>query len=91
MKFVELLGAERLVQIELDAKPVVADEVLELARDADETAASEILRESESGRALVTARFDAHTGAGPGDLTEVAVAAERLHFFDLATGRAIRG
>ena len=91
VKFAELLGAERLLQIELDARPVVADELLELAHDADETAASEILRESESGRALVTARFDAHTGAGPGELTEVAVAAERLHFFDLATGRAIRG
>ena len=90
VKFAELLGAERLLQIELDAKPVVSDELLELARDADETNASDILRESESRRVLVTARFEAHTGAGPGDLTEVAVAAERMHFFDLATGRAIR-
>ena len=37
--FVELLGAERLVQVELDAQPVVADEVLEVARDVDAAAA----------------------------------------------------
>ena len=39
VRFVELLGAERLVQIELDARPVVVDEVLEVARDLDATAA----------------------------------------------------
>ena len=50
VRFVELLGAERLVQIELDAKPVVVDEVLEVARDVDATAADEILREAKSGR-----------------------------------------
>ena len=54
MRFVELLGAERLVQIQLDAKPVVADEVLEVARDVDPTAAGEILGLAESEQALVT-------------------------------------
>jgi multiple sugar transport system ATP-binding protein len=88
--FVERLGPERLVQLELDAKPVVADELLEIAHDTDPTAASEILRESERGRALVTARFDAHAPVEPGDRAEVAVATERLHFFDLTTGMAIR-
>jgi hypothetical protein len=38
----------------------------------------------------VTARFDAHTKVDPGDLTEVAVRVDRLHFFDLKTGQAIR-
>ncbi len=33
--FVELLGAERLVQIRLDVKPVATDRVLEVARDVD--------------------------------------------------------
>jgi len=91
VKFAELLGAERLLQVELDAKAVVAAEVLEVARDADEAAASEILRESEKGRALVIARFDAHSDEKPGDPVELAVRAERLQFFDLGTGGAIRG
>jgi multiple sugar transport system ATP-binding protein len=90
VRFVELLGAERLVQIQLDAKPVVADEVLEVARDVDATAAGEILGLSESDEALVPARFDPHANVGPGDLIEAAVRVERLHFFDLTTGRAIR-
>ena len=58
-----------------------------MARDADEAAASESLRESERGRALVTARFEAHTPVAPGDLAELAVRTERLAFFDLETGR----
>jgi multiple sugar transport system ATP-binding protein len=90
VRFVERLGPERLVLLELDARPLVADELLEIARDADETTASEILRDSASGQALVTARFDAHAAVAPGDRAEVAVAVERLHFFDLTTGAAIR-
>jgi multiple sugar transport system ATP-binding protein len=91
IKFAELLGAERLLQIELDAKPIVAVEVLGVARDADEATASEILRESKSGRALAIARFDAHAAGGPGDPVELAVNTSRLQFFHLSTGRAIRG
>jgi len=73
VKFVEQLGAESMVQIELDAKPVAADDAVDLP-----------------GRAVVTARFDAHADVGPGDLAEVAVRTERLQYFDLTTGRAIR-
>ena len=90
VRFVELLGAERLVQIQLDVKPVVADEVLEVARDVDATAAGEILGLAKSDQSLVTARFDAHANVDPGDLVEASVRVERLHFFDLTTGRAIR-
>jgi multiple sugar transport system ATP-binding protein len=43
-----------------------------------------------AAQATVNARFDAHTRIAPGETVEVAVAAERLHFFDLADGRAIR-
>jgi multiple sugar transport system ATP-binding protein len=90
VKFVELLGSECLVQIQLDVKPVVADEVLEVAHDVDPTAAGEILGLARSDQSLVTARFDAHAKVDPGDLVEAAVRIERLHFFDLSTGQAIR-
>jgi multiple sugar transport system ATP-binding protein len=90
VRFVELLGAERMVQIQLDVKPVVVDQALEVARDLDAAAAEEILGQAKSEQALVTARFDAHARVSPSDLVEVAVTIERLHFFDLTTGRAIR-
>jgi len=75
VRFAELLGAEQLVQIELD-------EAWAFDPQAPATAAP--------GRAVVTARFDAHAPIRTGDAAEVAVAAERLQFFDLETGRAIR-
>jgi multiple sugar transport system ATP-binding protein len=90
VKIVELLGAERLIQIQLDVRSVVVDEVLEVARNVDTTLAEEILGRAKSDQALVTARFDAHAKVDPGDLTEVAVKVDRLHFFDLKTGQAIR-
>jgi multiple sugar transport system ATP-binding protein len=71
VRFVEQLGAECMVQLELDVKPVAT-------------------APPQSERALVTARFDAHANPGPGELAEVAVRTERLHYFDLTTGRAIR-
>jgi multiple sugar transport system ATP-binding protein len=74
VRFAELLGAEQLVQIELDTTP---------AFDPDAPGA-------EPNGAIVTARFDAHAHVAPGDRAEVAVATEHLHFFDLQTGRAIR-
>jgi multiple sugar transport system ATP-binding protein len=90
VRFVELLGAERQAQIELEVKPVVADEVLELAGDVDAIAAAEALAAASAARAVVTARFDAHAKVDAGDLIEIAVRTERLHYFDLTTGRAIR-
>ena len=91
VRFVELLGAERHVQIELDARPVVADELLELARDTDETAASEILRESARGQAARDGALRRARKVEAGDRVEVSVPAERLRFFDLGSGNAIRG
>ena len=60
IKFVELLGAEQLITVELPEN------------------------------ALVTARFDANSRVAQGDLVELDVATERIHFFDPTTGCAIR-
>jgi multiple sugar transport system ATP-binding protein len=74
VRFVELLGSEQLVQIDLPATPVLAGEA----------------SEPKQNNALVTARFDAHARVRPQDPVELAVTTERLHFFDLTNGRAIR-
>jgi multiple sugar transport system ATP-binding protein len=85
VKFVEQLGSETMVQIDLDVKAVAVDTVLGLPGDAGET-----VRGPPSDRALVTARFNAHADVGLGDIVEVAVSTERVQYFDLTTGRAIR-
>jgi multiple sugar transport system ATP-binding protein len=91
IRFSELLGAERLVQIELDARPAPVDGAAEPSHDdGDGDAVAASPRPSSTGRALVTARLDAHVGATPGDLAEVAVATAQMHFFDLKTGQSIR-
>jgi multiple sugar transport system ATP-binding protein len=90
VRFVESLGAERLVQIDVPARAVLADEVIEVAQDVDSTAVSKMLSEADSDHTIVTARFDARAPVVPDDLVEVSVTVDRLHFFDLATGRAIR-
>jgi multiple sugar transport system ATP-binding protein len=82
---VEQLGSETMVQIEVDVKPVAVDQVLGLPGDA-----GAILAEAKSGRALVTARFDAHADLDLGDIIEVAVRTDRLQYFEPATGHAIR-
>jgi multiple sugar transport system ATP-binding protein len=75
VRFVELLGAEQLVRVELPAEAA---------------AAMNGASRPESNCAIVTARFPAHTDVDAGDQIEVAVATERLHYFDPATGNAIR-
>jgi multiple sugar transport system ATP-binding protein len=90
VRFVELLGAERLVQVELDARPLDAGDLVETARDLDVTPADRRPAGTAVGRALVTARLDAHAAVKPGDILEMAIVSEKLHFFDLSTGRAIR-
>jgi len=87
---VEFVGAERFVRVKLPGKPLVVDEILEVAEDIDATAVIGILREAESESSSVVARFSASSSVRPGEHVELAVATDRLHFFDLETGRAIR-
>ena len=87
---VEALGAEQLVHMEIDAKPVLVEDVLEGLVDvkqADDLA--EIIGESEGGRAVLVARLDPSARLREGDPVELAVDLRKLHFFDLDSGEAI--
>jgi multiple sugar transport system ATP-binding protein len=90
VEFAEYLGGEQLVRIKLAARPVLADEVLEVAKDIDAAALSELLREAAAEAATVTARFPAHSRVVAGSKVEVAVETDKIHLFDLATGGALR-
>ena len=87
--FAESLGSERLVHVAVEGSPVITDEVLEIAADADQTAVEELRHESEERRPVLLARLDSASRAGVGDEIALAVKPERMHFFDLETGVAI--
>jgi multiple sugar transport system ATP-binding protein len=87
----EALGAERLVHLEVAAPPVVTEEVLEVATDADQAAADELVSEARERRAVFVGRFDTAVRAIPGESFELAVDVLKMHFFDLDTGLAVYG
>jgi len=86
---VEALGSELHVHVELEASPVVTDEVLEIALDTD-AAVAETLTQADAVTTQVVARFDSRSRVDPGSPSRVGVDVDRLHFFDLDSGRAIR-
>ena len=80
---IEALGYEVIAYFELDAKPVISLEALELTEDQ--------VAGTEQSVSRAHARFHPTTSVRPSDTIEVAVSMENAHFFDLDTGLAIRG
>ena len=85
----EALGSEVLAHVEVRAKPVVSDEVIEVV-EGDEAVVQDLQTDAAERRTTVVARFDAATRAKPGGDVEIAVDARKLQFFDLETGSTIR-
>ena len=79
----EALGFEIIVYFDVDVKPVISREALELSEE--ETSAA------ESSSTRVNARFNPTTAVRAGDTIDVAVTVGNAHFFDQETGLAIRG
>jgi multiple sugar transport system ATP-binding protein len=89
VQLTEALGSELLVHVEVDAERVHTSEVLEVAGDVDEALLDEIRDEATRRRTPFVARFDARSAVKPGDVVEMPIDTDRLHFFDLASGLAI--
>ena len=90
VRVVEALGPELLVHVEVDAKPVLADEVIEGLVDmeqADELA--EIMPDAEGDHATLIARLDASASVRPEDVIDLLVDLPKLHFFELESGATI--
>jgi multiple sugar transport system ATP-binding protein len=90
VKFAEALPPERLVYAAIPAEPVVTEDVLEIAKDVDEAAVERIEELAEEHAVLACARFDIASQAPSRGPYEFAVNVDRVHFFDLETGAAIR-
>jgi multiple sugar transport system ATP-binding protein len=89
---VEALGPEQLVHVEIDAKPVLAEDVLEGLVDMEEAKELAEIKTDTDGagpRATVVARLEALASVRPDDPIELAVDLRHLHFFDLDTGEAL--
>jgi multiple sugar transport system ATP-binding protein len=87
---VESLGSERLVHIELPGTAVVTDELIEIAADTDAAALQSLEQTAVQSFVPVVARLGADSSASPGKVRELALDPERLHFFDMQSGTAIR-
>jgi hypothetical protein len=69
---------------------VTTAEVLEVATDADLTAAEGLTAEAERSRSVFVGRLDTAFAVHPGHSVTIPVDTSKSHFFDLDTGLAIR-
>ena len=86
----EELGAETLVHFDVDAPAVLTEDTKELAADVGTEAIEGLEAEASQGVSDFVARVSPRSGIKKGDAIELAVDTERLHFFDIDTGRAVR-
>jgi multiple sugar transport system ATP-binding protein len=87
---VEALGPEQLAHVEIEARPVLVEDVLEGLVDMEEAGdLVELKTDAGGARSVVVARLDASATVRPEDAVELAVDVRRLHFFDLDSGEAI--
>jgi multiple sugar transport system ATP-binding protein len=86
---VEDLGAEVVVHLDIDAVPVVTDDVREIVGDSDRVSLETLSAEARERRTRVLARLPAQTELRVRDVVPVTFEQRALHFFDLATGVAI--
>jgi len=85
----EALGSEVLAHVEVAAKPLSAEEVIEVV-EGDEAVVQSLEEAAAAGRTTVVARFDAATKVRPDTDVEIAIDTEKLQFFDIETGSSIR-
>jgi len=91
VRAIEALGPEQLAHVEVEAKPVLAEEVVEGLVDIEEADDLAEIRSDADGavRAMVVARLDASASVRPEETVELVVNLQKLHFFDLDTGATI--
>jgi multiple sugar transport system ATP-binding protein len=88
----EALGSEILAHVEVHAKPVVTEDVVEgaVVHAEEQEVAADLMGESGNGvKATLVGRFDPASRVRPDSEVELTVDTEKLQFFDLETGFAI--
>jgi multiple sugar transport system ATP-binding protein len=90
VKFTEALPPERLVYAAVAAQPVLTEDVVEIAKDVDAAAVERLEELAEEHAVVACARFDIASEPPSRGMYEFAVNVDRVHFFDLGSGTAIR-
>jgi multiple sugar transport system ATP-binding protein len=88
----EALGSEILAHVELSAKPVVTEDVVEgaVVLEEEQSVAADLMGDHGNGnRTTFVGRLDPASRVKPDSGIELAVDTEKLQFFDLETGYAI--
>jgi multiple sugar transport system ATP-binding protein len=85
----ELLGSELLAHVEIEAKPVLTQEVREVLDDIDRSRVTELEAEARAARTIFVGRFEPTFRVAAGADIEIAVDTRHLHFFDLTSEEAI--
>ncbi|MEP6893049.1 MAG: sn-glycerol-3-phosphate ABC transporter ATP-binding protein UgpC [Gaiellaceae bacterium] len=86
----EALGSEVIVHFQVEAAPVVSDDLRELAEDVDEAVLLDDLdHERRMRRTAFVGRFGVGTRVADGDNADVAIAPGAIRFFAPGTGEAI--
>jgi multiple sugar transport system ATP-binding protein len=85
----EALGPEVLAHVEVAARPVLREEVLEAAVALDAAAVAGLESEARQRRTTIVGRFDSRTRVARDDEIELGVDPSSIHFFDLETGEAV--
>jgi multiple sugar transport system ATP-binding protein len=91
VKTVEALGAELIAHLEIAGRPVLTDEVKEVAADMDDTVIRELEAEGRDSKLPLVGRFDVASRVRTDQPVEVVVDTTRIHYFDIDTGAAIGG
>ena len=86
---VEALGNEIIAHLEIAGRPVMTDEVKEIAADLDDSVLTELESEASHDTLPLVGRFDVASRARTGDRIEVVADTSHVHYFDLDTGLAI--
>jgi multiple sugar transport system ATP-binding protein len=85
----EALGSELLVHFDVEAAPVLTEEVREVAGDVDAAALERLESEALERRTVLIARLEAQPSPSIDATIEIGVDTRRLHFFDLDSGLSI--
>ncbi len=91
VKNVEALGSELIAHLELKGRPLLNDEVKEVAADLDDAMLAGLEAEADQAKLPLVGRFDVASRAKADQPVEVVVDTSRIHYFDVDSGLAIGG
>jgi multiple sugar transport system ATP-binding protein len=86
----ESLGSEKLIHVEIGAKPIDRPDIPELFAELDESTIAGDHKEPSGSTTIFIARVPPATSVDDGEPVTLALQPSAIHFFDLRDGQALR-